>query len=82
MHFAQQHRLDVTGLLCPVPVLMTAHAVAQLRHGEVLEVVGTDREMLRDLPEWCAQSGNRLLEIGELEGRVRCRIERAALPRL
>jgi len=61
---------------------MTAHAAAQLALGEVLEVVGDDREMLVDLPAWCERSGNRLLEIGEHGGRVVCRIERAALTRL
>ena len=79
---AEPHRLDVTGLLCPVPVLMTAHAAAQLALGEVLEVTGDDREMLVDLPAWCERTGNRLLEITEVDGRVVCRIERASLMRL
>jgi tRNA 2-thiouridine synthesizing protein A len=63
------HRLDVRGLLCPVPVLMTAQAAARLPLGAVLEIVGDDREMLVDLPAWCEQSGNRLLAIRETDGR-------------
>lgn len=76
------HRLDVTGLLCPVPVLMTAHAAAQLGLGEILEVTGDDPEMLVDLPAWCERTGNRLVEISARDGRITCRIERAALTRL
>ncbi|MEO8503585.1 MAG: sulfurtransferase TusA family protein [Acidobacteriota bacterium] len=82
MQTPRDHRLDVAGLLCPVPVLMTARALSALELGEVLEVVGTDPEMLIDIPAWCEQSGNRLLEIAERQGRIRCRIERAALPGL
>ena len=82
MQTPRDHRLDVAGLLCPVPVLMTARAIADLAFGEVLEVVGTDLEMLRDIPAWCEQSGNRLLEIDARQGRIRCRIERAAVPRM
>lgn len=69
-------------MLCPVPVLMTARAMAALPQGDVLEVVGDDLEMLVDLPAWCEHSGNLLLEIGEAAGTVRCRIERSLLPPL
>jgi len=82
MHASQPHRLDVTGLLCPVPVLMTAHAAAQLALGEILEVTGDDREMLVDLPAWCERTGNRMLALSERDGRITCRIERAALARV
>ncbi len=82
MHRPPLHRLDVTGLLCPVPVLMTAHAAAQLSLGEILEVTGDDPEMLVDLPAWCERTGNRLIEISARDGRITCRIERAALTRL
>ena len=82
MRTGPKHRLDVSGMLCPVPILMTARALATLPQGDVLEVVGDDLEMLIDLPAWCEQSGNLLLEIGETAGQVRCRIERALLPPL
>jgi len=74
------HHLDVTGLRCPVPVLMTARAMATLAHGERLEVVGDDPEMLVDLPAWCEQTGNRLLAIERLGDRIHARLEKAALP--
>jgi tRNA 2-thiouridine synthesizing protein A len=74
------HRLDVTGLLCPVPVLMTARAMATLDLGERLEVVGDDPEMLRDIPAWCEESGNRLLEIRQTGKRIRARLEKRDLP--
>ena len=73
------HHLDVTGLLCPVPVLMTARAMATLDPGERLEVLGDDPEMLRDIPAWCEESGNRLLDIQQTGQRIRARLEKRDL---
>jgi tRNA 2-thiouridine synthesizing protein A len=78
----RDHHLDVLGLLCPVPVLMTARVMAGLAPGDRLEVVGDDPDMLRDIPAWCAESGNRLLEVRRVGDTIRCRLERAALPPL
>jgi TusA-related sulfurtransferase len=72
------HHLDVSGTRCPVPLLMTARCVEALAPGERLRIVGTDREMLVDLPRWCAETGHRLLEIHEDNGRVRCLVEARA----
>ena len=47
-------RLDVTGTLCPVPVLRTARRVRRLPPGTLLEVVGDDPLMRIDLAAWCA----------------------------
>jgi tRNA 2-thiouridine synthesizing protein A len=77
---AAQHHLDVRGLLCPVPVLMTARVMAGLPPGALLEVVGDDPDMLRDIPAWCAESGHRLLEARQVGRTIRCRLERADLP--
>ncbi len=74
------HHLDVTGLRCPVPVLMTARAMATLGEGERLDVVGDDPDMLVDLPAWCEQSGNRLLRIERSGDRIRATLEKATLP--
>ncbi len=70
------HHLDVSGTLCPVPLLMTARCVADLEPGARLWVVGTDPEMMVDLPRWCAETGHRLLEIDQEDGRVRCLLEK------
>ena len=76
---ARPHLLDTTGLLCPVPVLLTARAMATLAEGERLELVGDDPEILRDIPVWCEQTGNRLLEMTRVGRKIRCRLEKASL---
>ena len=59
---------------------MTARFTKELEPGERLIVVGDDPDMLVDLPRWCEESGNRLIEIREEGGRVRCVVERVAEP--
>jgi TusA-related sulfurtransferase len=51
-----------------------------LEPGERLIVVGDDPDMLVDLPRLCEESGNRLIEIREDGGLVRCVVERVAEP--
>jgi tRNA 2-thiouridine synthesizing protein A len=66
-------RLDVRGLLCPVPVLRTAARVRHLPAGALLEVVGDDPLMRLDLAAWCAREGHAVLAMEQEEGGVvRC----------
>ena len=61
--------LDCYGLLCPMPIIQTAKALAGMKVGEVLEVVSTDRGILSDMPAWCRTTGQEFLGI-EREGEV------------
>jgi tRNA 2-thiouridine synthesizing protein A len=66
-------RLDVLGLLCPIPVLRTAGRVATLPPGALLEVLGDDPLMRLDLAAWCANEGHAVLVMEQLGGgKVRC----------
>ena len=72
------HRLDVRGLVCPVPILMTARVMADLQSGDQLEVVGDDPEIAVDMPAWCEQSGNRLLELRRDGALLTCHLQKLA----
>ena len=72
------NKLDVTGLLCPVPLLMTARVAAALPTGERLEVIGDDPDLAPDLRRWCEEAGHRLLEIQCEDRRTRVTIELGA----
>ncbi|HEX5759096.1 MAG TPA: sulfurtransferase TusA family protein [Thermoanaerobaculia bacterium] len=69
--------LDVTGTLCPVPVLLARRAMRALGPGDLLEVVGDDPAMVVDVPVWAEKDGHRLVELAkEPGGRVRCLVEK------
>lgn len=70
------HRLDVRGLRCPVPALRTAKAMADLSPGDRLEVTGDDPAMVIDLPAWCDDHGQTLVELVREAGEIRVVVEK------
>ncbi len=61
--------LDTLGLFCPIPVILTAKRIKQMRVEQVLEVLSDDEGMKKDMPAWCKNSGNELVSMHQ-EGRV------------
>ena len=53
--------LDARGLNCPLPILKTKKALAEMVSGEVLKVVATDSGSVRDFQAFAKQTGNELL---------------------
>jgi tRNA 2-thiouridine synthesizing protein A len=54
--------LDVKGLNCPLPILRTKKALAEMESGEVLHVLATDPGSLKDFPAFAKQTGNELVK--------------------
>jgi tRNA 2-thiouridine synthesizing protein A len=69
-------RLDVRGLLCPIPILRTAQRMRTMPAGARLEVVGDDPGIVEDMPVWCEETGNRLLGLEREGDLVRCVVEK------
>jgi tRNA 2-thiouridine synthesizing protein A len=59
--------LDARGLNCPLPILKTKKALADMVSGEVLRVVATDPGAVRDFQAFAKQTGNELLSHAEEE---------------
>ena len=57
--------LDARGLHCPLPILKTKKAMADMLSGEVLRVLATDSGSVRDFQAFAKQTGNDLLEQSE-----------------
>jgi tRNA 2-thiouridine synthesizing protein A len=55
-------RLDARGLACPMPILKTARAIAEMEPGELLEVLATDPGSIRDFDAWSRTTGHELIE--------------------
>ncbi|HUW50952.1 MAG TPA: sulfurtransferase TusA family protein [Sulfuricella sp.] len=53
--------LDASGLNCPLPILRTKKALAELAAGQVLKVIATDPGSVKDMQAFAKQTGNELL---------------------
>jgi tRNA 2-thiouridine synthesizing protein A len=57
--------LDCFGVLCPMPIIQTAKKMKELRPGQVLEIIATDRGIRDDMPAWCRTTGQEFLGMEE-----------------
>ena len=62
-------KLNLEGLLCPIPVVKVSQAVKNLAVGGVLEATATDPGVLADIPAWTKSTGNELLSM-ERDGKI------------
>jgi tRNA 2-thiouridine synthesizing protein A len=58
-------QIDVCGLKCPMPILRTKKALAEMGSGEVLEVLVTDPAAREDFAAFARQTGHTLLHVAE-----------------
>ncbi|MGE5386933.1 MAG: sulfurtransferase TusA family protein [Betaproteobacteria bacterium] len=54
--------LDVKGLNCPLPILRTKKALAEMESGQTLRVLATDPGSVKDFIAFARQTGNELIE--------------------
>lgn len=66
---AFQQEVDASGLTCPLPILRAKKALAQMASGDVLRVITTDRNAIRDFQAFSRQTGNTLVAQHEADGR-------------
>ncbi|MBP8286881.1 MAG: sulfurtransferase TusA family protein [Rhodoferax sp.] len=53
---------DASGLSCPLPIVKTKKALADMTSGQVLRVISTDPGSVADMAAFAEQTGNALLE--------------------
>ena len=68
--------LDLIGLKCPLPALMTRKKLAALKTGDTLAVLASDPLSVVDIPHMCHQEGHELLESVAASGHHRFLIRR------
>ncbi|WP_137937045.1 sulfurtransferase TusA family protein [Chitinivorax sp. B] len=61
--------IDLSGLNCPLPILRTKKALADMTSGQVLKVVATDPATPKDFEAFARQTGNQLLQSSEEQGK-------------
>ena len=64
---AQRFTLDVRGLTCPYPQVLTVRALENLAHNDVLEVILDNPPSVREVPPALKDRGHDVLEVISLD---------------
>ncbi len=62
--------LDVQGLPCPTPTVMTSNALRDMKKGMTLQVITNDMTTKETIPSLCAKEGYELIEVKEENGLI------------
>jgi TusA-related sulfurtransferase len=68
--------LDCIGLYCPMPIYETSVKIKDLKIGEILEVIGDDQGIKKDMPAWAETTGNEFLGIEEEGSEIKAYVRR------
>jgi tRNA 2-thiouridine synthesizing protein A len=60
---------DASGLSCPLPIVKTKKALADMTSGQVLKVIATDPGSVCDMAAFAEQTGNPLIEQSQTDGK-------------
>ena len=60
--------LNARGLSCPLPIVKTKKALADMTTGQVLKVIATDVGSVKDMQAFADQTGNTLVSTAEENG--------------
>jgi tRNA 2-thiouridine synthesizing protein A len=60
---------DASGLACPLPIVKTKKALADMAGGQVLRVIATDPGSVADMSAFAEQTGHQLLSTGNEGGK-------------
>jgi len=63
-----QHSLDVTGEICPYPLMLTRKEMGKLQPGDQLVVTVDYAKSAEDIPRWAKEEGHAILAVCESGG--------------
>jgi tRNA 2-thiouridine synthesizing protein A len=69
-------RLDLSGLKCPLPALMTKRALLKAPPGTTIDVIADDPLAYIDIPHMCEREGFQVIETRRNGDAVRLAIRR------
>ena len=69
--------VNACGVPCPGPIMKLAKKIKQMEPGQVVRVTASDRGFSKDVPGWCAKTGNELLSINSDKGIYEALIKKA-----
>lgn len=60
--------LDVIGMVCPRPMVMTMSTLKTMNKGQVLQVKASDSSTKHSIPALCERGGHKLIEMKDESG--------------
>ena len=69
-------KLDLKGLVCPIPIVKVSQAIKLVQVGELIEAYATDPGVLADIPAWCKTSGNEMVSMERVDKGFRFLVRR------
>ncbi len=69
--------VDARGTSCPGPILAAKKSIADVKPGEIMEILATDSGTQKDLPAWSKKMGHEFLGVLEEPGYLRLYIKKA-----
>ena len=60
--------VDARGTACPGPLLAAKKEIANIKSGEIIEVLSADEGTKRDIPKWASKKGHEYLGTIEEDG--------------
>lgn len=76
MTVAVDLELDLSDLVCPMPLLKAKQALNRISSGQRIKVLATDPGSERDFQVFAEQSGNKLLEMRFVDGKFHYLLEK------
>jgi tRNA 2-thiouridine synthesizing protein A len=58
--------LDALGKKCPIPIIMLAERIRDVRVGQIIAVLADDPAAKTDLPAWCTLKSQEFIRADEL----------------
>ncbi|HEC72965.1 MAG TPA: sulfurtransferase TusA family protein [Methylophaga aminisulfidivorans] len=63
-------KIDLSRMLCPMPVIKTQNQVNRMLSGQELEITCTDPGALNDIPVWARINGHQILAANQTDDEV------------
>jgi len=60
--------VDARGTACPGPLLAAKKAIAEIKSGEVMEILSADEGTKQDIPKWATKKGHEYMGTVEESG--------------
>jgi tRNA 2-thiouridine synthesizing protein A len=61
------HKIDLSGVCCPINYVKTKLKLEEIESGELLEVILDDGEPIKNVPSSIRQDGNQIISVEQVD---------------